>query len=131
MTHDRLTVAVVTHDGQADVPACLSSLIESGVPASRVLVIDNASRDGTPDMIASRFPAVRVVRMPRNEGYGGAANVAVVESTGEYLAIVNQDVVFRMGWAQYLVDALDADPSAGLATPKILLLDDPERINAC
>ena len=60
-----------------------------------------------------------------------AANVGVRSSSGNYLAFLNPDTVVEPGWLDALIAALEADPRAGLATAKILLLDDPARINTC
>ena len=122
---------VVTYNGGGDIRACLESLIASGTDPRQILVVDNHSTDGTPDLVRSRFPAIRVLEVDCNLGYGGAANLAASASAGEYIALVNQDMEFRDGWVDHLVRALDADRDAALATPKVLLLGDPTRINAC
>lgn len=123
----------MTFEGSPYVSGCLSSLA-SGVadPASmRVLVVDNASSDDTVTILRREFPNVDVLRSEVNLGYGAACNRAVAESRSEYVAVVNQDVVSTPGWIDRLVEALDGSPRLALATPKILVKDDPGRINAC
>jgi GT2 family glycosyltransferase len=98
-----------------------------------ILVVDNASADGS-DSIAARLAEehepVRLLRSPTNRGYAGAVNVALPEARGEYLAVLNMDVVVSEGWLDPLVSFLDASPAAGAACPLILLESDPSRINA-
>jgi GT2 family glycosyltransferase len=98
-----------------------------------VLVVDNASADGSADLAADaadRNEAVRLLRSPTNRGYAGAVNVALPEARGTYLAVLNMDVVVDPGWLRPLVDFLDRNPEAGAACPLILLDSDPARINA-
>ncbi len=82
-------------------------------------------------MLRGEFPNVRVVRADRNLGYGGGVNLAARLSAGEFLAVLNQDAVSGPGWVDGLVEALDDDPTAAIASPKILLRQDPGRVNAC
>jgi len=125
------TVVIVTYNGSAHIRACLASLLEGGVQAQRVLVVDNASSDGTVELVRREFPSVRVQPGARNVGYGAAGNQGATISQSEYLVVMNQDVVCTTDWVSRLVAALEDDPTAALATPKILIRDDPYRINAC
>ena len=136
---DRALVVVVAHDGRRFLDACLRSLLLAGVDAARVIVVDNDSADGSSALIHNHFPAVQVLHSTVNLGYGGASNLGVREAGRtagvwdgvEYLAFLNQDVVSGPGWVDQLVAALDRDPSAAVATPKILLKSDPGLVNAC
>src|SRR5579862_3946367 len=91
----RVTAIVVTFEGRHLVRDCLTSLSSavSERHAMDVLVIDNNSSDGTPDLVSSHFPGLRLIRMESNLGYGAACNLAAAASTSEYIAVVNQDVV--------------------------------------
>ena len=121
----------MTYNGVAHIRACLTSLLAGVVDGHQVLVVDNASDDGTIDLVRREFPSVRVLPSTRNVGYGVAGNQGAAISTSEYLAIMNQDLVSTADWVNRLVAALDDDPTAALATPKILVRDDPTCINAC
>lgn len=127
-TPSRVALVVVTYNGRDLVEDCLASLSDG--PA-RVMVVDNASADGTVDFIRQRFPLVEVLALDANAGYGEACNRAIAGCGEEYIAVLNQDAVALPGWLDHLVSALDADPAAALATPKILLRRQPDRINAC
>jgi hypothetical protein len=124
-------VVVVTHDGERHIGACLASLIDGGTAAEDVLVVDNASADGTIRVVRDRFPHVRVIAAEANLGYGGGVNLALGAADGDFLVVMNQDVSVRPGFVDALVRALDADSGAGLATPRILLRSDPRIVNAC
>lgn len=129
--YQRVTAIVVTYNGLPYIGACLRSLMASSDPALEIVVVDNRSTDGTADFVQREFPNVRVVVTPANAGYGDATNRAAALSSREYIAVVNQDAVSTPGWIAALVERLEADPQAAIATPRILLADDPARINTC
>jgi len=85
-------VVIPTLDGRERLLQALASLERQTVPAS-VVVVDNASADGTAEAIAERHPQVRVVRNERNLGFGAAINRAALELEGDVLVLVNNDVV--------------------------------------
>jgi hypothetical protein len=96
-----------------------------------IILFDNASTDGSVEMVEYAFPAVRVIRSAINLGFSAANNAAAPAARGEYLAFLNPDTVVKPGWLEHLIAALERFPRAGLATPKILLFDEPEWINTC
>jgi GT2 family glycosyltransferase len=124
-------VIVVTYNGQRHIRQCLDSLAQSGTPLSAVMVVDNASTDGTAEIVGEGFPEVRLIRSPTNLGYGGGINLALESSSAEYLVVMNQDLVSGRGWIDRLVEALQMNPAYGLATPMVRLRSNPELVNAC
>jgi GT2 family glycosyltransferase len=96
-------------------------------------VVDNASSDDSAQVaerLAGENESVRLIRSPTNRGYAGAVNVALPEARGEYVAVLNMDVMVSPGWLDPLVSLLEAKPEAGVACPLILLESDPDKINA-
>jgi GT2 family glycosyltransferase len=96
-------------------------------------VVDNASSDGSDaitEAAAERNESVRLLRSPTNRGYAGAVNLALAEARGDYVAVLNMDVVISPGWLDPLVSFLEASPVAGAVCPLIVLESDPGRINA-
>jgi GT2 family glycosyltransferase len=96
-----------------------------------IVVVDNASTDGSALFVDQAFPGVRLIQSPRNLGFGQGNNLGAQWARGAYLAFLNPDAVVEPGWLEALIGALESEPQAGLATSKILLMDDPARINAC
>ena len=126
----RTQVVVVAYDGRAVIGECLESLVTDGVMPGDIVVVDNASRDGTVRFLRETYPDVCVIQLEHNVGYGQGANVGVAAASARHVAIVNQDVVVRSGWLDQLSAALDDDPDAMFATPTVLLAADPDRVNA-
>jgi len=127
----RVSVIVVSYHSQPYLHTCLSSLLNETTTDVEIIVVDNASRDGSARYVEQTFPEVKLIRSPANLGFGGAANLAVQQSQGRYLAFLNPDTTVEPGWLAEIIRVLEANPAAGLATPKIVLMDDPQRINTC
>ena len=130
VTQPRATIIIVNYNSADDLLRCLNSLQADPCSADyELLVVDNASTDGSRQQIASRFPGITLLHSDTNLGFGGANNLAASHARGDYIAFLNPDTIVEPGWLESLLRALEANPRAGLATSKILLLDDPQRIN--
>ena len=125
----KASVIVVAHNHREHLGRCMASL--AATTEADVILVDNASSDEGADLVEESFPAVRVIRSETNLGFGGANNLGASLALGEYLAFLNPDTAVAPGWLDALIGALEANPGAGLATAKILLMNDPERINTC
>ena len=99
----RSTVVVVTWRGNAHITACLDALAAQTRP-HRLLVIDNASDDGTARLLAGHPSSAEVVRLPRNVGYAGAIAHALSEVDTEFMAWLNDDAAPRRDWLAELED---------------------------
>src|SRR5438270_340587 len=84
-----------------------------------VIVVDDGSADGAPDVVARQFPDVLLIRNDRNRGFGTAANRGLTRATGTIRVILNSDARLRPGALERLVDAF-ADPRVGVAGPRLV-----------
>jgi GT2 family glycosyltransferase len=125
----KLLAVIVTHNGRDHIEACLESALVRSDASTKVVVFDNASQDGTLDLVRERFPEVIVMSSSKNLGYGPAINAAAGAHASEFIAGLNQDIVLAPDCLGRLVQALDADPTVGLTTPMIALKADPSRVN--
>jgi GT2 family glycosyltransferase len=127
----RCSVVIVTYNNHHEIEACLHSALRSLGPQDELIVVDNASSDGTAELISAAFPQITLVRAGNNLGFGGANNLGVRHARGEYLAFLNPDTTVESGWLNALLDVLQAEPQVGMVTSRILLMNDPERVNTC
>lgn len=127
----KASVIIVNTNELHHLRRCLPSLFRQRYADCEVLVVDNNSSDGSVEYITSSYPQVKLIKNSGNLGYAGANNVGFRHATGEYLAVLNPDTEVDPDWLAELVLALEANPTAGLATSKLLLMDRPERIQAC
>lgn len=124
----RASVIIVNYNGGQYLEQCLATLLPTIGPEDEVLVVDNGSTDGSADRVEREFPSIRVVRSSVNGGFGYGCNLGASRARGEYLVFLNPDTTVKPGWLEGLILALD-DPQIALATPCILLMDAPERVN--
>lgn len=119
-----LSVTICSWNTQADLRACLQSLnAERDSLPMEVIVVDNASHDGSPDMVESEFPWVRLLRQTKNLGFTGGHNVALRACKGRHRMLLNSDTVVHAGALAKLVETLNANPDIGIVGPKLLYPD--------
>lgn len=121
----RVGAVVLSYNRRELTVACLRSL--ATVPDVRVLLVDNASADGTVEAVRKGLPGVEVLALPENRGYGGGMNAGVerlLAEGAEYVLLLNNDTLFPdPGFAQKLAAALDADARAAVAGPRVVSLE--------
>src|SRR5579862_4543626 len=114
-----LSIIVVTWNAKKFVDENFGSILADlkGI-SSEVIAVDNASSDGTADMIAAGFPEVKLIRSPKNLGFSRANIVAINQSSGKYVCLVNPDVRVLPGCFRSLMEYLDKNPRMGVVGPK-------------
>ena len=127
----KVSIIIVNHNGRQHLEACLTSVLNQTYPDYEVILVDSGSTDRSAEYVEQRFGQVRLVRAGENVGFGCANNLGGRLAAGEYLAFLNPDTVVEPDWLQPLVRTLQRHPAAGLATAKILLCSQPDRINTC
>jgi GT2 family glycosyltransferase len=122
----RVRLVVLNFNGGETVLRCVEHLTRLTWPAEALdlVVVDNASTDGSIEAIEGRFAQVRTVRRPTNAGFpannDALADLAVDHPGLDYVGLVNDDAFVTPGYLRPLVDALEADPSLGAACPRML-----------
>ncbi len=124
-----VSVIVINYNAGDHLAACLGSL--SSTTEAEIIVVDNASSDCSADFIERAYPEIQLIRSPTNLGFGSGNNLGVSRSQGRFLVFLNPDTIVKSGWLKPLLSVLEANPQAGLATAKILLMDNPDTINTC
>jgi hypothetical protein len=116
------SVLVLNWNGARLLPACLEALFHTDYPtdAWEVVLVDNASTDGSVEEALRRFPRLRVWRNPGNWGFARGYNGAMAAAPGPYVVLLNSDTRVRPGWLRALVDAAEADSRVGAATAKLV-----------
>jgi len=99
--------------------SCIAELEHSGI-SGEIIVVDNASDDGSAEMVATLFPAVRLIRNQKNKSFSSANNQAIRSSSGRYVLVLNNDTVVLPGSLRILADYLDAHPRVAAVGPKLL-----------
>jgi len=115
-----ISVVIVAWNAKRYLELCLNSLDEAPPRRSlEVYVVDNASSDGTSDMVESAYPWVKLIKSAENLGFARGNNVAIRQCRGRYVALVNPDVIVFPGCLDALADFLDENPRAGNVGPRV------------
>jgi GT2 family glycosyltransferase len=129
---ERLVVVVLSHEKRELTLECLASVRRLRYRPLDVIVVDNASSDGSADAVAAAYPEVLLVRSPVNTGAAGGRNLGVSAARERFdfgwLLFVDDDARLDDRLADELIGALRADPRAGMATPKAYRTLAPELI---
>jgi N-acetylglucosaminyl-diphospho-decaprenol L-rhamnosyltransferase len=119
-----IAVAVVSWNTRDLLARCLRSLepdSERGI--AEVWVVDNASSDGSPDMVREEFPWVKLIASEENLGFGRAVNAVAERTSTDWIVASNEDVAVRPGALDALLEAGARDPGAGAIAPRLVLPD--------
>lgn len=119
-----LSIIIVNWNTRALLAQCLRSVYETaGDLKCEVIVVDNASTDGSAEMVSREFPSVRLVRNSENIGFARANNTAMAFAKGRYMLLLNSDTIVTQGALQALVRLADRQPRAGIIGAQLLNVD--------
>ncbi len=119
-----LSIIIVTWNGKKYAEECLHSLTAQPLGFSaEIIVVDNASSDGTPEAVRAQFPQVHLIENDKNLGFARANNIGLAASRGRYVCLMNSDVVIPPGCMESMVAYLEANPTIGVLGPKMLSPD--------
>ncbi len=116
-----MAVAIVNYNTREHLRACLTTVVRNR-PAE-VVVVDNASSDGSADMVRAEFPEVRLIASGTNPGYGGGANRAIAACRAPYVLLLNSDTRLEDGALEVLSAYLDQHPEAAVVGPRLAYPD--------
>lgn len=116
-----VSICIVNWNGRQLLQDCLVSLKRSSDEGLRteIIVVDNASTDGAPELVAREFPDARLIRNSANVGFGRANNQAAAIARGRFLFFLNNDTVVPPGTIAALAAYMNANPSAAIVAPKL------------
>ena len=120
MPNTKVSVIIPHWNGIDVLSECLDSLGKSTYKNIEIIVVDNASSDGSQDWIRSNHPNIILVQNKSNLGYAEGCNVGAKSSSGEYLIFLNNDTVQNENWIESLVDFLNLNRNVAAVQPKIL-----------
>ncbi|HEY4245837.1 MAG TPA: glycosyltransferase family 2 protein [Lacunisphaera sp.] len=116
-----ISVIIVSWNAKDFLNECLESLnpAASDFPLE-IIVVDNASADGSPELVTNKFPHVRLIQSGSNLGFSKANNLGIKQCKGDYVCLINSDVNVLPGSITKLVEYLENNPDVGIAGPSML-----------
>jgi hypothetical protein len=116
-----------------DTLACLTSLAETSHSPHHVIVLDNASTDGSVQVIGARFPQVEVTSLKQNLGYAGNNNVgieAAISQGAGWVFVLNEDTIVAEDCIRCMIEAAEKDPQVGIVGPMVYHFNEPNVIQS-
>lgn len=115
-----LSVVIVSWNCRRHLEECLLSLRNNTSVPAEIIVVDNASTDGTADMVRGSFPEVRFIQSPENVGFAKGNNIGIRASTGRFLALINADVKVLPACLERTLASIEAEPAIGVLGPAMI-----------
>jgi GT2 family glycosyltransferase len=123
-----VSAIIVNYNGEPFVLNCLSSVSQQSHPFEEIIVVDNASADGSLQLLQERFPEVTFVAMDSNVGFPAACNRGIREASSDLIAILNNDIILDERWLEALL--AEEDSAWGFWASQIVFASEPQRIDS-
>ncbi|PJF34535.1 MAG: glycosyltransferase family 2 protein [Candidatus Thermofonsia Clade 1 bacterium] len=123
MSAPLFSIIIPNWNGAIHLPTCLMALRAQTHAPLEVIVVDNASTDGSQALIRAEFPEVRLIELTANRGFTGACNAGLQAANGAFLALLNNDTEADPHWAAEVLACFARHPEAGIVASKMLLFD--------
>ena len=129
MSLPTLSIIIPTCNGRQLLDRCLQSVQAHAPRGTQIIVVDDASTDGTVSWLKSQYPQVETLGLLENRGFCGAINAGLERAKGEVVELLNNDTEVEAGWAEASL-AHFQDPSVGSVAPLVTRLGDPDIIDS-
>jgi GT2 family glycosyltransferase len=123
------SIIVVNYNGREFLEDCFRSLSNLDYPSYEVIMVDNASTDGSVGYVTERFPWVKVIGLESNHGFSGGNDVGVEHACGKYVAFLNNDVEVEPTWLSELVEGIEEDEKIASCGSKMLFYERRNYVN--
>lgn len=124
------SVCIVTYNSESDIERCLQAVLRQSYPIERVVVVDNASSDGTRDVVRRFDSPVELIANEVNNGFAGGQNQAIGHTQTDYVLVLNPDVELHPDYLSRIIDYMERHPRTGSATGRLVLASDRNVIDS-
>jgi len=115
-----VNVVVVNWNGKHHLEECLDSLSKQTFKAFETILVDNGSEDGSIEFVEKNFPAVKIIKLNKNEGFCRGNNIGLQHSSGDFIALLNNDTLVDMHWLEELFKAMTKHSHVGICASCIV-----------
>jgi hypothetical protein len=116
-----VSIVVLNFNTRDLLAGCIDSVMaNTGGLDMELIVVDNASGDGSADMVEREYPLVRLIRNPGNTGFSGGINLGIGAAAAPYILVLNQDTLIKPGAIEHMLEYLRCDPKAGIVGPRLV-----------
>lgn len=125
-----VTAVVIGYNSKDIVGPCLQTLLDQDYPNLEVVVVDNASKDGTAEFVRTNFPQIKLIASDVNLGFAEGNNLVFRTTQAKYVVLLNQDAYAQRNWVTELVRAAEMDERIGSVGSKMLFFRCPTLLNS-
>jgi GT2 family glycosyltransferase len=127
---EKVTIVIPSWNGRQHLRRCLPAVLAQTYSHFEVVVVDNASTDGSIDLVRDQFSQVHLIVNESNLGFAEANNIAIRATSAPFIATLNNDTQVEAGWLSELMRGIASDPKLGMAASKILYMKPPHLIDS-
>lgn len=119
-----ISIILVNYNGADVLIDCLNSL-EKFIPQDNceIIVVDNNSQDNSVDILNDKFPHIKLIKLPKNVGFGSGNNAGAKVAKGEFIFLLNTDTILESNILLHLIELMSENPDVGIIGPKLLFPD--------
>jgi GT2 family glycosyltransferase len=118
-----ISVIIVNYNGKNFLSDCLISIFRQTYFPFEVIMVDNASDDGSVEYVHQNFPEVKIATQSTNRGFAGGTNAGILRAAGEFILTLNNDTIIASNFIDELAKTMQSDPSVGLCASKMIFPD--------
>ena len=126
-----ISIILVNWNGRKWLPDCLESIFLQTYSNFEVILVDNASEDDSVEFVRTNYPGAIILKNNENAGFAGGNNRGYEAAKGEYLFLLNTDTRLESDSLEKTLKAFDLYPNAGTVQPKLVMMNNPEILDAC
>ena len=130
MNNPLVSIIIVTWNGEKYLKECISSLMNQSYKHFEIILVDNASSDGSVEIVIKKFPFVKIVQNSANLGFAKGTNIGIMRAKGNLIALFNQDAVADKDWLANLVNAIEKSENTAAVAGKVFYYGDMYGKNA-
>src|SRR3990167_4342447 len=127
----KVSIVFSNFNGGKEPLECLASIKKLNYPKNKIatIVIDNGSKDKSPEKIASKFPGVRLIKLKKDIGLPASLNLGIKKAKGKYIMIANDDITLEKNSIKNMVDFLEINKNVGVLGGKVFYKDEPKKLS--
>jgi GT2 family glycosyltransferase len=123
MHNPSIAIVILNWNGRAFLEKFLPMVLSATYPNQKIIVADNASTDDSLIFLREKYPQIRVIENPGNEGFAKGYNLALQQIESDYYVLLNSDVEVTPGWIEPIISLMEKNPSIAACQPKLLSYD--------
>lgn len=112
---------IVNWNGCSFISSCIDSILNQTYKNFEIIIVDNGSIDGSVNFFKKQYPEVKIVKLKKNYGFATGNNIGFKESSGKYIALVNNDAVLDKFWLENMVNTIETSKKTGFCSSKIII----------